>query len=76
MKKDPVTDTSQQDTTLDKDFINEQIDRLLGWEILNRYLNHQNNLPLEPLKLCDKIGVDKQYVHRVIKTVKYKLNAK
>jgi hypothetical protein len=75
MKTEPVTDTSPRDITLDPEFIDQQIDRMLGWEILNRYLNHQANLPMRPLELCDKIGVNKGYVHQVIQTVKQKLNA-
>jgi hypothetical protein len=73
--QDPVTDTSQQDITLNPDFINEQVDRLLAWEILQRYFNGEENLPMKPLDLCDKIGVNKGYVHQVITTVRKKLNA-
>jgi hypothetical protein len=75
MQQDLASDTSQQDLTLDPDFINNQIDRLLGWEILQRYCNNQENLPIKPLDLCDKIGVNKGYVHQVIITVRKKLNA-
>lgn len=75
MQQDRASDTSQQDLTLDQDFINNQIDRLLGWEILQRYCNNQENLPMKPLDLCDKIGVNKGYVHQVIITVRKKLNA-
>lgn len=75
MQQDRASDTSQQDLTLDQDFIDNQIDRLLGWEILQRYCNNQENLPMKPLDLCDKIGVNKGYVHQVIITVRKKLNA-
>ena len=73
--QDPATDTSQQDITLNQDFIDEQIDRLLAWEILQRYSRSYENLPMKPLDLCDKIGVNKGYVHQVITTVRKKLNA-
>ena len=72
---DQATDTYQQDLTLDEKFIEEQIDRLLGWEILQRYCNNQENLPMKPLDLCDKIGVNKGYVHQVIIIARNKLNA-
>lgn len=75
MQQDLASDTSQQDLTLDQDFIDNQIDRLLGWEILQRYCNNQENLPMKPLDLCDRIGVNKGYVHQVIITVRKKLNA-
>lgn len=75
MQQDRASDTSQQDLTLDQDFIDNQIDRLLGWEILQRYCNNQENLPMKPLDLCDRIGVNKGYVHQVIITVRKKLNA-
>lgn len=75
MQQDQASDTSQQDLTLDGEFINNQIDRLLGWEILQRYCNNEENLPMKPLDLCDKIGVNKGYVHQVIITVRKKLNA-
>jgi hypothetical protein len=75
MQQDRASDTSQQDLTLDQDFIDNQIDRLLGWEILQRYCNNQENLPIKPLDLCDRIGVNKGYVHQVIITVRKKLNA-
>jgi hypothetical protein len=75
MQQDRASDTSQQDLPLDQDFIDNQIDRLLGWEILQRYCNNQENLPIKPLDLCDRIGVNKGYVHQVIITVRKKLNA-
>ncbi len=73
--QDPATDTSPLDITLDPDFIDQQVDRLLSWEILQRYCNNQENIPMKPLDLCDKIGVNKGYVHQVITTVRKKLNA-
>lgn len=73
--KDQVTDTSQQDITLDPKFISKEIDRLLGWEILQRFCRNEENLPMRPLDLCDKIGVNKGYVHRVTEQIKNKLHA-
>ena len=73
--QDRATDTSPLDITLDPDFIDQQVDRLLSWEILQRYCNNQENIPMKPLDLCDKIGVNKGYVHQVITTVRKKLNA-
>jgi hypothetical protein len=72
---DPALDTYNNDITLNPEWLEEQVNRLAGWEMLHRHVKHQHNLPMKPLDLCDKIGVNKGYVHQVIKTVQNKLNA-
>ncbi len=72
----PATDTSEknysidseEDITLDEDWINEQIDRLLAWELMTRGLT-LNTEEVPPEKLCDMIGVPKNYVFEVIKKI-------
>ena len=74
----PVTDTSKRsssadedDITLNEEWIQEQIDRLLSWEILVRGLTlNTEEIPAE--KLCDMIGMPKNYVFEVIKKVSLK----
>ena len=50
---------SEDDITLDPEWIKEQVNRLAGWEYLNRYVRHQLETPMRPQELCDKIGVYK-----------------
>jgi hypothetical protein len=72
----PATDTSEksclidseEDITLDEDWINEQVDRLLAWELMTRGLT-LNTEEVPPEKLCDMIGVPKNYVFEVIKKI-------
>lgn len=72
----PATDTlsksclidSEEDITLDEDWINDQVDRLLAWEIMTRGLT-LNTEEVPPEKLCDMIGVPKNYVFEVIKKI-------
>jgi len=76
MMETPVTDTSEksclidseEDITLDEDWINEQVDRLLAWELMTRALT-LNTEEVPPEKLCDMIGVPKNYVFEVIKKI-------
>lgn len=73
MMETPATDTSSKssqveeyDITLDDDWIEEQVHRLLSWELFVRALTLQTQeIPAE--KLCDMIGMPKNYVFEVIK---------
>lgn len=73
MNGEPVTDTSS-DITTDPKWIEEQIDRLLGWELLRRELMCDVT-PVETIELCDSIGVNKGYVHTVLQSVKPKFES-
>jgi hypothetical protein len=66
----------EDDITLDPEWIKEQVDRLAGWEYLNRYVKHQLKTPMRPQELCDKIGVYKGYIHDITKSAKKKIDAK
>jgi hypothetical protein len=66
----------KDDITLDPEWISEQVNRLAGWEYLNRYVRHKLDKPMLPQELCDKIGVHKGYIYEMTKSVKKKLNAK
>jgi hypothetical protein len=69
-----ASDMSDRDYTLDKSFIEEEVDRLLGWEILRRYCLCQECEEMKPLELCDKIGVNKGYIHKLIRNIRLRLN--
>lgn len=68
--------SNKKDITLDPEWIEEQVNRLAGWEYLNRRLKHQLNEPMRPQDLCDKLGVHKGYIHEMTKSVRRKINAK
>jgi hypothetical protein len=73
MNEEPATATSS-DITTDPVWVNEQIDRLLGWELLRRELMCDVT-PVETMELCDSIGVNKGYVHTVLQSVKPKFES-
>lgn len=59
-KEDP------EDITLNQEWLDENTDRLLAWELLRRaLLLDYSEIPSQ--KLCDMIGVPKNYVFNVIK---------
>lgn len=73
MQKELATDTSN-DITTDKAWIGEQIDRLLGWELLKRELTCDVT-PISTVELCDNIGVNKGFVHTILKQVRPKFES-
>lgn len=60
---------ANQHITLDPAWIDDQMDRFLGFEILTRTLSARYQ-PIEPESLADKIGADKGITHKVIKHLK------
>ena len=64
----------EEDITLNEEWLNENIDRLLSWEILKRSLTLDQQ-PIPSQKLCDMIGVPKNYVFNVIQVSKEKCTA-
>ncbi len=68
---DQALDTSPQaDITNNKIWIQEQIDRFVAWEIFIRIAKGKEMLPMAPLDLCDRIGVNKEYVYDLIQQIK------
>ena len=68
---DLVTDMSEEiDNTNNQEWIDGNIDRLLAWEIFTRVAQGKEMVPVAPLDLCDRIGVNKEYVHEVIQQIK------
>ena len=71
MMETPVTDTSKKsssadddDITLNEEWIQEQIDRLLAWEIMTRALTlNTEEIPAE--KLCDIYNLSFQEIAKI-----------
>ncbi len=61
------------DITTSREWQEEQIDRLLGFEILSRSLRAQYQ-PIDPAILADKIGLDKGTAFRIVQQIKQNLN--
>lgn len=57
------------DITLNPEWLQEQADRLLGFEVLQNVL-HARYQPMDPERLADKIGADKGYSFMVVKNIK------
>ncbi len=55
-----------EDITLNQDWLDENTDRLIAWELLNRGCRLDYS-PIPSQKLCDMIGVPKNYVFNAIK---------
>lgn len=64
---------SDGDITTSCQWQEEQIDRLLGFEILSRSLRAQYQ-PIDPSVLADKIGLDKGNAFRIVQQIKQNLN--
>lgn len=62
----------EKDITADPVWQKEQVDRLLGWELLRRSLLCEMH-GMEIQELCDRIGVNKGYVHKVLTSARQKL---
>lgn len=63
---------SKADITTNPKWQGEQIDRLLGYEFLRSAVLCEVR-EMEIQELCDKIGVNKGYVHKVITSARHKL---
>jgi hypothetical protein len=59
------------DITTDAAWIDEQVDRLLGFEVLTKAISG-NPSPMPPALLADKIGTYKGFPHSVINEVSRK----
>jgi hypothetical protein len=65
----------QTDITADPDWQDEQIDRLLAFEVLQAHL-HAKFQPMEAERLADKISLDKGISYRIVQSIQSKLNAR
>lgn len=62
-----------QDITTNRMWLAEQVDRLLGFEVLTKAISG-NPSPMPPSLLADKIGVYKGYPFAIIKEAAAKTN--
>jgi hypothetical protein len=75
MYEDEAIDTLSS-LVMDPEFIEEQIDRLLAWEIYVRYIKGLDQLDIQPSELCDRIGVHKWYISHLLEDIKVRFYAK
>jgi len=69
MYEDEATDMLNK-LVLDHSFIEEQIDRLLAWEIFVRRVRGRDQEEMLPLELCDRIGVSILYINHLLEDIK------
>ena len=75
MCEEKATDTLNK-MVLDEDFIEEQVDRLLAWEIFVRHVRGVDQDGIPPSELCDRIGVHKWYINHLLEDIKIRFYAK
>tara|TARA_B100000519_G_C14238132_1_gene435832 strand:+ start:760 stop:987 length:228 start_codon:yes stop_codon:yes gene_type:complete len=75
MLEEEATDTLHE-MVLDPDFIEEQVDRLLAWEIFVRHVKGIDQENITPSELCDRIGVHKWYINHLLEDIKLRFYAK
>lgn len=68
-----VMQNSEDDPTSNREWLNEQVDRLLAFEILYRSI-HAKYQPLEATALSDKTGLDRNAAKRIINNIRQVLN--
>ena len=73
---EPPTDTkpSEVDPTMNKAWQEAHMDRLLGFELLNRFLRAQYQ-EMKPEVLAGKIGAHKGIAYSITESIKAKLHA-
>ena len=69
MYEDEATDMLNK-LVLDHSFVEEQIDRLLAWEIFVRRVRGRDQEEMLPLELCDRIGVSILYINHLLEDIK------
>ncbi len=70
-----LTDTEEERLNClvqDRKFLSEEIDRLLGWELLRLISLHNSERLMQNSEFCDKIGVNYWYSYRVLYKVQDK----
>jgi len=75
MYEDEATDMLNK-LVLDHNFIEEQVDRLLAWEIFVRHVKGIDQDSIPPSELCDRIGVHKWYINHLLEDIKIRFYAK
>jgi|11_taG_2_1085331.scaffolds.fasta_scaffold03244_2 hypothetical protein len=71
-----LTDTEEEQLNSlvqDRKFLSQEIDRLLGWELLRLISLHNSERLMQNSEFCDKIGVNYWYSYRVLYKVQDKV---
>ena len=69
----PIAMRRSRDITTDTEWCYEQMDRLLGFEILTKAISG-NPTPMPPSILADKIGTHKCFPHAILLDIIRKAN--
>jgi len=59
---------NSRDITYNRDWVAEQVDRLLGFEVLKKACT-ADPLPIPPALLADKIGLNKGFSYNLISKI-------
>lgn len=74
MLTEPPTDIpSLGDITEDPQWVQEQAERLLGYEVLRKLVTVDLVSETKPGLLADKIGLDKGFIHQMLRQVKERI---
>jgi hypothetical protein len=71
-----LTDTEEEQLNRlvqNRKFLSQEIDRLLGWELLRLISLHNSEGLMQNSEFCDKIGVNYWYSYRVLYKVQDKV---
>lgn len=73
MQQESHTDCSELEALVsNRGFLNKEIDRFLGWEMLVRYFLEKTKEPMQPNEFCDKMGVGPRFTYGVSDSIKVK----
>jgi hypothetical protein len=72
MTQENHTESTKQDCTTDREWLDQHEDRFIAWELLNRYCKGLARTPMKQSILCDKIGLSKRYIYSVLISIKEK----
>lgn len=75
MKRGKAIDTLEE-LVEDPVFLQEQIDRLLAWEIFVRYVRGECGVAISQNEMCDIIGTHRRFVTHLLEDVKPRFYAK
>ena len=67
---------SKTHDTLNHKWCRQNSDRLASFEILKRFVKHETKVPMSQEDLYDKIGVSKTQWHRLLQSLKERLDDK
>jgi hypothetical protein len=76
MLVESLTDTEERELDMlisSRKWQLEQVDRLLGWEVLRVFSTGNWGAVMELEDFCDKIGINKNYPHVLVDRVRRKI---